>query len=162
MVTASERLLQTMIDGESTAAEAAAAERILDADPALREQHKLLSELDLTARRRAALVTAQHTDHDQLVAAVMARLPAEEPSRRLHVEFGTALATLLISTVAAAGYGVAGTMDDLLPLTWMAIASVVVGLVVMIGLGRYRHDRQGDSGLSVSGRLRAPTPPGRS
>ena len=154
----SERLLQNVIDGEANSDELAAFERMQSANPSLMELHKQLSDLDLTAKSRAKAVTAEHTANSVAIAQIMTSLDTVEPRRRMHVELGTAVATLLVSTACAAGYGIAGTMDDLLPLTWIAAVSVIAGLLVIIGLGRLRH-RQ-DEDLSISGRLRKPTPPG--
>ena len=155
-----DHLLQQLIDGEASGAQAAAAERLIAADPALTERYKFLSDLDLLAKRRAGAHTGEHTAGAVVTARIMEALPElPAPSRRVHVEIGTAVATLLVSSICAAAFGVVGTMDDLLPLTWMALASIVGGLVIVVGLGRYRSSRDEDTGTWSSGRLRAPTPP---
>jgi len=148
-----------LVDGEANGAEAAAAERLVSADPQLQQRYKFLSDLDLTAKHRARRVTAEHTAGGVLTAQIMDALPTAQPSRRIHVEIGTAVAALLVSSVCAAAFGIVGTMDDLLPLTWMALGSIVCGLVIVVGLGRFRRRRDEDTSTFSSGRLRAPTPP---
>jgi hypothetical protein len=153
-------LLQHLIDGEANGAEAAAAEHLLASDPALADRYKFLSDIDLLAKHRACAVTSDHTANAVLSAQLMDRLPAALPHRRVHVEIGSAVAALLISSVCTAGFFVAGTMDDLLPLTWMALGSIVGGLVIVLGIGGFRPRRDEDTSTYSSGRLRAPTPPG--
>jgi hypothetical protein len=107
---------------------------------------------------RAGRITANHTADSLVSMRIMERLDHVSPGRRVHVEMGTAIAALLLSSVFAAAFGVVGTMDDLLPLAWMALAAIAGGLVLVVGLGRLRPQNSERATLS-SGRLRAPTPP---
>lgn len=132
------RLLQRSIDGELGAAENAALQHLLAADAAARDAGRQLERLDQALRARASLLVADTSTNDERVALIAARLPAAAPQKQQQLRLVDLAFAVIALTAVALFYGLVGTLRDLLPLTAMAIGSLVAGALLVLMAGPLR------------------------
>jgi anti-sigma factor RsiW len=127
-----DRTLQRSIDGELGAAENAAVQHLLAADSAARDHARSLERLDRLLRTRATALARGHEAHDQVVSGIVRRMPSGAPERQKQLRLLDLVFAGGALTAVVLFYGLVGSLRDLLPLTAMAVASFIAGLVLIV------------------------------
>jgi anti-sigma factor RsiW len=118
-----DQFLQRYLDGELDAAQSAAMQHMLAGDERLRAQMTALERL-------GGLLTAAHlgkTAEQESLARICAKLPNAAPMRQRHMRVIDVMALTAFVAMTALIYGLVGSFEDFVPLSLIAILSMVVG-----------------------------------
>lgn len=129
------RLLQRYVDGELGADEAAAARHLIAGNAAARDEIGRLEHLHARLERLAQLEAVAVDANHEAVSAICRRLPATAPQRQRRLPAYQLLTAVAAVAVIGLAYGLAGHRRDLLPLSVMAVISLVIGLILIVMAG---------------------------
>jgi anti-sigma factor RsiW len=118
-----DQLLQRYLDGELDAAQSAAMQHMLAGDERLR------THLTALERLNGLLKTAylsENADRES-VAAICAKMPVAAPMRQRQMRVIDVLTLASFVAMTALVYGLVGSFEDFVPLSLIAILSMVVG-----------------------------------
>ncbi len=126
-----ERIVQRSVDGELGAAENAALQHLLASDQDARDTAQRMEGLDRLLRADAARLTRDEAADDMRVARICAKLPAGAPQRQQQLRLLDLIFAGIALTAVTLFYGLVGTMRDLLPLTSLAVISLIAGVLLI-------------------------------
>lgn len=118
-----DQLLQRYLDGELDAAQSAAMQHMLAGDERLRTQLTSLERLNGLLK---TAYLSENADHES-VAAVCAKLAPAAPMRQRQMRVLDVLTLAAFVAMTALIYGLVGSFEDIVPLSLIAILSMVVG-----------------------------------
>ncbi|MBA3684829.1 MAG: hypothetical protein H0W72_06260 [Planctomycetes bacterium] len=124
-----DRLLQRYVDGELGADQAAAVGHLVAADAGAAARLRRFEGADRLLAEHADGLPS--TDADEFLRSIMRGVPQQPPKRHASVRLGDVLlASSLVATFALLA-GLSRTCADLVPLTLVALVSMIVGLVLV-------------------------------
>lgn len=122
-----DRLLQRYVDGELPADQGAALRHMLATDAVL---HQALAKLEGLHGQLARAHQRQDQDHDLLVS-IREKLPLAAPARSRQLRVADIVFLVSLTTTIGLIYGLVGSFHDLIPLTVVAILSMVCGAILI-------------------------------